>query len=500
MRVLEINRDRRYRNITSIFLLVAFISFLGADLSITTLDPFTEISKFFLSISQISFTNIGEIFEALITTVAVALTSLIFSVIFGFILSIYFRYKVVATSLAVLRSIHELFWALIFLQIFGLTALTGILAIIIPYSAILAKVYAEILEEKQHIKRENFPKGVTSITFFLFAKLPDALPEIWTYTSYRFECALKSSAILGFIGLGTLGFFLESSFMQGYYNEVWLILILFYILVATIKYWLNKFTFLPLLIFLITKLDFSAHIETSNIIRFFTEDIVPYPIKEGGGIVETFNWAKEIFLEEALTGIYNTFLVTQISLVATGIVALLLFPFISNKMLGKKSTFFGNILLVVLRSTPEYILAYLFLQLWGPSMLPAIVALMLHNGAIIAHLVGNSSNTLKLRVDLPKKRNDRYFYEILPRIYPTFLAFLFYRWEVIMRESAILGILGVQTLGFFIDSAISEFALDKMFFLLMITALLNILVDKISRQVRNYLRIKHKINNSCNLL
>jgi phosphonate transport system permease protein len=41
---------------------------------------------------------------------------------------------------------------------------------------------------------------------------------------------------------------------------------------------------------------------------------------------------------------------------------------------------------------------------------------------------------------------------MLSRVYGQFLAFLFYRWEVMMRESAILGILGIYTLGFYIDT------------------------------------------------
>ena len=45
----------------------------------------------------------------------------------------------------------------------------------------------------------------------------------------------------------------------------------------------------------------------------------------------------------------------------------------------------GHGLLVVMRSTPEYLLAFILLQLWGPSMLPAVVALAIHNGGIIAH-------------------------------------------------------------------------------------------------------------------
>jgi phosphonate transport system permease protein len=48
----------------------------------------------------------------------------------------------------------------------------------------------------------------------------------------------------------------------------------------------------------------------------------------------------------------------------------------------------------------------------------------------------------------------------VPRLYGQFLAFMLYRWEIIVRESAIFGILGVATLGFYVDAAISELRFD----------------------------------------
>ena len=122
-------------------------------------------------------------------------------------------------------------------------------------------------------------------------------------------------------------------------------------------------------------------------------------------------------------------------------------------------------------------------------MLPAMLALSLHNGAIIGHLVGRHSNELERRPDAPRGV-DLYFYEVTPRVYGQFLAFLFYRWEVIMRETAILGILGIHTLGFYIDSALSEIRFDRAAMLILITALLNIGVDACSRRIRSRLRLR----------
>jgi phosphonate transport system permease protein len=122
-------------------------------------------------------------------------------------------------------------------------------------------------------------------------------------------------------------------------------------------------------------------------------------------------------------------------------------------------------------------------------MLPAAIALALHNGAIIGHLMGRYTENMTLRIDSPKGVN-LYFYDILPRLYPQFLAFLFYRWEVIMRETAILGILGITTLGFYIDSAFADLRFDRALFLIIITACLNILVDSLSRWIRKRLRLR----------
>jgi phosphonate transport system permease protein len=142
----------------------------------------------------------------------------------------------------------------------------------------------------------------------------------------------------------------------------------------------------------------------------------------------------------------------------------------------------------VVRSTPEYMLAYVLLQLLGPSMLPAVIALAFHNGAIVGYLMGRHADVLEYRPDAPKGAN-LYFFETVPRLYGQFLAYVLYRWEIILRESAIFGILGVATLGFYVDAAISELKLDVAAALILAFALLSMLVDAFSRRLRKGLRI-----------
>lgn len=472
-----------------IFLAIALGGLLVADIAITTANPWQDLGRFFLGVATPNFFSTEGLMTALLRTVAFAFVGVTIGSLAGFLLALGYRFLPVRIFCAFIRSIHELFWALIFLQFFGFHPLTGVLAIAIPYSGIFAKVYSEIFEESDPEPGRLLPPGTGSVSAFLYARIPDCWEQIRTYTSYRLECGLRSSAILGFVGLPTLGFYLESSFSQGMYSDAGAMLILFYILIATLPLWVRP----KLLPFYILAAPFflgdGFPIVWGNVERFFTEDIIPAALRNGEGLAGLSAWFRDVMVTEALPGIWNTIVLTQIALVATGIISLLAFPLISNHFGGPVRRTSGHVLLVIARSTPEYILAYILLQLWGPSMLPAVVALALHNGGIIGHLIGRQTNTIQLRPDAPTGFT-RYSWELVPRVYRSFLAFLFYRWEIIMRETAILGILGIYTLGFYVDSAIQNIRFDRAMVLILITALLNIGVDALGRYIRRKLALQ----------
>lgn len=471
------------------FVVLALLCLVFSDIAITTANPWQDLMRFFWGLVTPDFFSSEGLATALLRTVAFAFVGVTIGSVSGFLLALVYRFRVVRTFSAFIRAIHELFWALIFLQFFGFHPLTGVLAIAIPYSGIFAKVYSEILDEADPEPRNLLPPGVSALSAFVYARIPDCWDQLRTYTSYRLECGLRSSAILGFVGLPTLGFYLESAFSQGLYSEAGAVLLLFYVLIATIPLWVRP----RLLPFYVVAAPFflgeGLPIVWGNVTRFFTEDIVPAPLRDGIGSEALLPWLSDLVVDQALPGIWNTLLLTQMALVATGVVALLAFPLISRHFGNQLSRTGGHVLLVIARSTPEYILAYILLQLWGPSMLPAVVALALHNGGIIGHLIGRQSNGLQLRPDAPAGVT-RYGYELVPRLYPSFLAFLFYRWEIIMRETAILGILGIYTLGFYVDSAIQNIQFDKAMILILITALLNIGIDGLSRRIRRRLALQ----------
>jgi phosphonate transport system permease protein len=135
--------------------------------------------------------------------------------------------------LIVLRSVPELVWALVFVRVVGLGAAAGVLAIALTYAGMLGKVYTEILESGDaQVTQTLLRNGATRLQAFAYGLLPQNAAELTSYTVYRWECAIRSSVVLGFVGAGGLGQQLDSSMKMFAGGEVLTMLIVFVLLVA----------------------------------------------------------------------------------------------------------------------------------------------------------------------------------------------------------------------------------------------------------------------------
>jgi len=147
-------------------------------------------------------------------------------------------YFAVRSFMAFVRSIHELIWGLLLITAIGMSSEAAIIAIAIPYSGILAKIYSEILEEHSRDAQETLRAiGGRSMPAFLLGILPAALPDLVSYTFYRFECGVRSAAVLGFVGIETVGHFIKLSSDEFHYREVWTYLYLLIIAIVLIEWW-----------------------------------------------------------------------------------------------------------------------------------------------------------------------------------------------------------------------------------------------------------------------
>ncbi|MBJ7313065.1 PhnE/PtxC family ABC transporter permease [Rugamonas sp. CCM 8940] len=135
--------------------------------------------------------------------------------------------------LVLLRSVPELVWALLFVRIIGLGPTAGVLAIALTYCGMLGKVYAEILESTDgHASDALLANGSGRLAALLYGALPEAASELVSYTVYRWECAIRGSVVMGFVGAGGLGQRMDESMKMLSGGEVSSMLLVFVLLVA----------------------------------------------------------------------------------------------------------------------------------------------------------------------------------------------------------------------------------------------------------------------------
>lgn len=134
--------------------------------------------------------------------------------------------------LILLRSIPEIVWALLFVRAVGLGPTAGVLALAITYGGMLGKVYAEIFESvDRRAAHALLGAGSGRLNAFLYGTLPNAAAEMLSYTVYRWECAIRASVVMGFVGAGGLGQQMDLSMRMFAGGEVASMLMTFLLLV-----------------------------------------------------------------------------------------------------------------------------------------------------------------------------------------------------------------------------------------------------------------------------
>ncbi len=143
--------------------------------------------------------------------------------------------------LAVIRSVHELVWAVLFVAAFGFSSLAAILAIAIPYAGILGRIYGERLADApDEPLRALRASGASPVAVLAYGRIPMALPDLLSYTFYRFECAIRAAAIMSFVGIRGLGFEIQLSLQELLFSQVWTLMLFLVGLVVLVDLWSSK--------------------------------------------------------------------------------------------------------------------------------------------------------------------------------------------------------------------------------------------------------------------
>lgn len=451
---------------------------------------------------------------------------------------------ILRSVLAIPRAIHELIWGLFFVNLFGLDPLVGILAITIPYGAIVSKVFSELLDETpRQPLNALLNSGVAPLPAFLYTLLPQAFLDLLSYAFYRFECSIRSAAVLGIIGAGGLGYQILLSLQSLRYAQLWTLFFALFGLSGAVdlssallrrhlgspsrldlnlrkgklrkgKPRRNKVTssavllviFLLILLvlvpfcFWVVQADFSKlwSPRTWSLLEDIAQSSVP----------PTISW--EILRQLVLLS-GQTVAMSILAIAFAGIGGILLsFPAAYNFFLpggligaaGQNSVrqilaWIGLLLtrsvLLICRAIPAPIWALVLLFVLFPGILPGAIALGLHNMGILGRLMAEVNENLDQRPLLALKAQGTpaslvFLYGVLPLTITRFLAYILYRWEVCTRETVIVGLVGAGGLGRLLTEQLSSFDYRSVIVTLGVFVLLTFGVDWVSGVARRSLR------------
>ncbi|MGG0719656.1 ABC transporter permease subunit [Robertmurraya massiliosenegalensis] len=433
----------------------------------------------------------------------------------GITLKTFFR-----AILGFLRAIHELVWALIFVASFGLSPYAAIFALALPFGGILGRIFADMLADVQEAPIQALKStGASKWQLFFYGYFPIVKTGMLSYTMYRFECGIRSSAIMSFVGLGGLGYQIQLSLDDLHYDEVWTFIFFLIAIVVLVdwwssqlrnklnhysKHWFVPFSTLLTIGLLILAWSYIYIIDKASLLELFSERNLSFAKKFfanmfGFGEEDPafFNWDS---WKNAISLTYDTL---QMSIMAIGFSTILMFltvlPAARNVANGRLTLSgrwyswisFSLIRLsyIFSRAIPELVWAMMIIFIFKPGILPGAIALALHNFGILGKLCAEVVEDLDARpirhlASSGANKGQILLYGVIPSVLPRFLTYILYRWEVIMRTTIIVGFVGAGGLGQQFKLSMSFFHYSDITLLLFCYIILVWIADFISEWAR----------------
>ena len=403
--------------------------------------------------------------------------------------------------LTVLRGIPELVWALVFVRVFGLGPTAGVLALGLTYGGMLGKVYAEILESEDALPaRALLRTGSPRAVALLYGLLPLASKELVSYTVYRWECAIRASVVMGFVGAGGLGQLMDQAMKMLNGGEASSILLVFVLLVLVAdapSNWLRRsLHVLPaarasalgwrsaaVALAVVGGMVASWRLLDLQVLALFTGQAVA----SMGEFIAAFfpPDTSRAWLWAVTVGIWETLAISVVgTLLAAAAGLLLALP---------KWRAPCNVLLNVLRSVPELVWATITALAVGLGPFAGALALALHTSGVLGRLYAEALDNTPVQPAQALRRTGSsgvmaFLYGTLPGAAPQLVAYTLYRWEMNIRMAAILGFVGAGGLGQLLYVKLSLFHYAEASTVIIAMLVLSIAVDQASAWLRRAMR------------
>ena len=423
--------------------------------------------------------------------------------------------------LAVPRGLHEAVWALLLVNILGLDPLVAIIAIGLPYGAITAKVFADLLDEVPRAPYEALlASGSGRGQALLLGLLPLAALDLLSYAFYRLECSVRSAVVLGIVGAGGLGFQLDLSFAALRYGEMWTVIAALVLLCATadlagstVRRRLSqprprtrwsasgrplpaRDPVLPLAVSVAVALGVWSwgYLQVQPATLWSERSVQRLQQVAALGWPPETDWSSVKQLVRLSVQTFQMSLLAAILAAGAGLALSLVAARAPSAGWARRGAgLLARSVLLLGRAVPPPVWALLVLFVLYPGLLAGAVALAAYNAGVLGRLMAEAQESLPNEPTAALQASGagpgaRWLYAVLPRLASKDLAYGLYRWEVATRETVVVGLVGAGGLGQLLAFQTAGFDWPAVTATLVALVALTLVVDLLSTMARRACR------------
>lgn len=431
---------------------------------------------------------------------------------------------------ALMRAVPDVVLAIVFFRLLGLGTLPGVLALALHSVGMVAKLYADAIETLDHGPPEALEAaGAGRGQRIMSGVMPQLAPQLIATGLHRFDINLRSSVVLGYVGVGGIGLAISDALNTLNYQRGMALALIVLLLCISLELlsgmlrarllkgpggsgswvrgthdvqrtrsgrvrvsppWdaerLRRAVGLAITVIILAAATLGSDIHPLEVVSGFFDKIDTlaqfWPPSAGG-------------LDEKLL---DALLITiQIGLASTLIGVVLAAPIgalaARNVAPNRTTALVFRTIIVALRGVPELILAIVLIVMLGLGPPAGTIALGIGSIGLLGKLIADSIEETDTRVQDAIRANGAggvqvFFAATLRQAAPAFVAHVLYQLDVNVRSATLLGIVGAGGIGFYLLSASRVLAFDTVTYIVLMILAVVLVLEALSAWTRSVVR------------
>ncbi|UZN02872.1 phosphonate ABC transporter, permease protein PhnE [Cellulomonas sp. S1-8] len=543
------------RTVLVLLLGAAIWSVVALEISVASMVRGLENAGLFLARTvPLDFPPLGELLVMTAETLAIVVVATVIAVVLSLPVAIFAAASTTSgpvaqgaarTVIVLCRAVPDVVFAIVLFRVFGLGALPGILALGLHSIGMIGKLYADAIEDLDGGPAEAVrAAGGSRAQWITSTVIPQVMPQLIATALHRFDINLRTSVLLGYVGVGGIGLELANALRTMQYQRGMALALIILVLCIVVEMvsgavratllgrvpadrrglvgfmdrvaggwvtaprggsepqrtrqgrvrvapqWdgerIRRFAGVTLTVAVVAVATLYADMDFSTMVS----DLLALPQVLAAFLPPSPQDLLDTLLEAMLVTI-------QIGLAATllGLVLALPIGILAARNVAPNASVakFFRVVIVVVRGLPELILAIVFIVITGLGPVPGTLALAIGSVGLLGKLVADSLEETDVRVQDAVRATGAtgsqvFFGSTLWQVGPQLIAHVLYQLDVNIRSATLLGIVGAGGIGFYLLNASRVQEFDVVAFIILLVLVTVLAVEALAVWTRRALR------------